>query len=88
MDGHPARRTRPHGPATASSLAAIMDDPTAYRTVTDAFTRIDPAVAKDFRRRTHWVPNQPLFGAFSLISPAVVHEVERNLAELNAARGL
>jgi len=74
--------------STATSLAEIMDDPEAYRAVLDAFTRIDPAVATDFRKRTAWVPNQPLFGAFSLISPAVVAEVEGSLAALNGARGV
>ena len=71
---------------TSTSLAAIMDDADAYRAVVDAFSRIDPAVAKDFVRRTAWVPNQPLFGAFSLISPAVVAEVESSLAALNSSR--
>ena len=37
---------------------------------------------------TAWVPNQPLFGTFSLISPAVVGEVETSLAELNASRAV
>ena len=74
-------------PVTANTpLASIMDDPQAYRTVVDAFSRIDPAVAKDFTTRTAWVPNQPLFGSFSLISPAVVAEVEASLAALNASR--
>jgi alpha-L-rhamnosidase len=73
---------------TSTSLAAIMDDPVAYRTVLDAFSRIDPSIATGFRKRMAWVPNQPLFGAFSLISPAVVAEVEGSLADLNAARGV
>ena len=73
---------------TATSLAAIMDDLPAYRAVVEAFERIDPAVAKDFHLRTAWVPNQPLFGAFSLISPAVVAEVEASLEALNAKRGV
>ena len=73
---------------TATSLAAIMDDPQAYRTVMDAFNRISPSVAREFNRRTAWVPNQPLFGSFSLISPAVVGEVEDSLAELNASRAV
>jgi alpha-L-rhamnosidase len=71
---------------TSTSLAGIIDDPGAYRAVIDAFTRIDPAVATDFRKRVAWLPNQPLLGAFSLISPAVVAEVENSLARLNAAR--
>jgi len=72
---------------TSTPLSAIMDDPGAYRAVVDAFSRIDPAVGKDFTRRTAWVPNRPLFGSFSLISPAVVEAVENSLAELNARRG-
>jgi alpha-L-rhamnosidase len=73
---------------TSTSLAAVIDDPVAYRAVLDAFTRIDPAVARDFNRRTAWVEGQPLFGAFSLISPAVVDEVEGSLEQLNASRGV
>jgi len=73
---------------TGTSLAAVIDDPVAYRTVLDAFTRIDPAVARDFNRRMAWVENQPLLGAFSLISPAVVAEVENSLDALNEARGV
>lgn len=71
---------------TGTSLAEIMDDPEAYQAVMAAFNRIDPAIARDFNRRMAWVPNQPLFGAFSLISPAVVNEVENSLATLNASR--
>jgi alpha-L-rhamnosidase len=71
---------------TSTSLAEIMDDPEAYRTVVAAFNRIDPQVARDFTRRMAWVPNQPLFGAFSLISPAVIEAVEDGLAELNSTR--
>jgi alpha-L-rhamnosidase len=84
VDPEPA----PQRLTTSTSLAAVIDDPEAYRTVVDAFTRIDPAVARDFNRRMAWVENQPLFGAFSLISPAVVAEVERSLAELNVSRGV
>lgn len=73
---------------TATSLAAIIDDPVAYQAVLDAFSRIDPAIARDFNRRMAWVENQPLFGAFSLISPAVVAEVEGSLEALNVSRGL
>ncbi|MEA5053328.1 MAG: alpha-L-rhamnosidase C-terminal domain-containing protein, partial [Propionicimonas sp.] len=73
---------------TGSSLATIMDDPEAYRAVVAAFNRIDPVLARDFSRRMAWVPNQPLFGAFSLVSPAVIEAVEDGLAALNAARQL
>ena len=71
---------------TATSLAAIMDDPEAYETVMAAFNRMSPVVGKEFHRRTAWIPNQPLFGSFSLIAPDVQGEVEASLAQLNASR--
>ena len=71
---------------SSTSLATIMDDREAYRTVIDAFSRIDPTLARDFARRTKWVPNQPLFGSFSLISPEVVAEVEASLSKLSEIR--
>ncbi|MGV8908030.1 MAG: family 78 glycoside hydrolase catalytic domain [Propionicimonas sp.] len=73
---------------TETSLAAIMDDPQAYQAVMAAFSRISPSVAREFHRRTAWVPNQPLFGSFSLISSAVKGEVESSLAALNESRAL
>lgn len=84
VPGDPA----PERIATSTSLATIIDDPVAYRAVMDTLARIDPGVARDFRRRMKWVPNQPLFGAFSLVSPAVIAEVESGLEALNGARGL
>ena len=71
-----------------TSLAAIMDDREAYETVKAALARFDPAVAKDFTRRMAWVPNQPLFGTFSLISPVIIAAVEADLNALNARRGV
>lgn len=73
---------------TDSSLAEIIDDPEAYRMMLDAFNRINPALAADFTRRTAWVPNQPLFGAFSLVPPAVIDAVGDELHALNSERGL
>ncbi|HSN11597.1 MAG TPA: family 78 glycoside hydrolase catalytic domain [Propionibacteriaceae bacterium] len=84
-DVPPAAPTRV---SAESPLSAIMDDPEAYATVMNAFRRIDPNVAKEFRRRTKWVPNQPLFGTFSLISPGVIDEVVGSLESLNESRGL
>ncbi|HEY3337969.1 MAG TPA: family 78 glycoside hydrolase catalytic domain [Propionicimonas sp.] len=73
---------------TATSLAAIMDDPEAYQAVMAAFNRMSPEAGKEFHRRTAWVPNQPLFGSFSLIAPDVQGEVETSLAQLNASRAV
>ena len=84
----PEPRVAPEPLTSGTSLAAIMDDPEAYRAVVDAFASIDPAVAKDFTRRTAWLPNQPLVGSFSLISPAVVARMESALAALNESRGV
>jgi len=77
------------GPVTSStSLAEIMDDPQAYATVLGAFRRVDPKLARIFTRSLAWVPNQPLQGAFSIISPAAATEVEVSLAALNESRRL
>jgi len=83
----PDPAAKPEPVTTQTSLAAIMDDPEAYRAVVDAFTSIDPALAKDFLKRTAWLPNQPLVGAFSLISTAVVERMEAALVALNEKRG-
>jgi alpha-L-rhamnosidase len=82
LDAPPARVS------TDSPLATIMDDRDAYTTVMDALKRSDPEVARQFRRRTAWVPNRPLFGSFSLVAPSVVGEVADSLEALNAKRGL
>jgi alpha-L-rhamnosidase len=85
VDAEP--RPTPAPVTTSTSLAAIIDDPEAYHTVIDAFTRIDPA-AGDVHRRIAWVPNQPLHGAFRLVSPAVAAAVEDGLVALNATRAI
>ncbi len=69
-------------------LGQIIDDEVAYQTVVDAFTSVDPVVAHDFIHRAVWAENQTLFGAFSLIAPAVVSAVKAALDRLNAERGL
>ncbi|MFT3889471.1 MAG: family 78 glycoside hydrolase catalytic domain [Arachnia sp.] len=71
-----------------TALSDVRDDDEAYRAVVDAFRRIDPEVARDFQRRTAWLPNQSLRSAFALIAPSVAAEVEGALAALNEARGL
>jgi alpha-L-rhamnosidase len=73
---------------TATPLAQIMDDPDAYRTVLEAFTRIDPVAATDFRKQTTWLPNQTLKEALNLTPPTVIAEIEKDLARLNTNRGI
>jgi hypothetical protein len=52
-----------------------------------AFTRVSPGLATEFTKRTAWLPNEPLIGGFSLISPAVAAEIESGLTVLNESRG-
>ncbi len=73
---------------TSSSLAAVLDDPVAYRTVVETFERIDPQAARLFTRRAAWVPTEALFGPRSRVVQEVVDAVEESLAVLNAARRL
>ena len=72
---------------TASPLAEIMDDPQAYAAVMGAFRSVSPDLAREFTKRTAWLPNEPLIGGFTLITPAVKAEIESGLSALNAARG-
>jgi alpha-L-rhamnosidase len=72
---------------TSSPLAEIMDDPQAYEAVMAAFRRVSPDLATAFTKRTAWLPNEPLIGGFTLISPAVAAEMESGLAALNESRG-
>ena len=72
---------------TASSLAEIMDDPQAYAAVMGAFRSVSPDLAREFTKRTAWLPNEPLIGGFTLITPAVKAEIESGLSALNTSRG-
>ena len=74
--------------ATSSTLAAIIDDPEAYQTVLEAFRSVDAGLAREFSKRTRWLPNEPLIGGFTLITPAVKAAIEEGLSALNASRGI
>jgi alpha-L-rhamnosidase len=83
-----AQATTATGPITTSTpLATIIDDTGAYATVMGAFRTVSPDLAKEFSKRTAWLPNEPLIGGFTLITPAVAAEIESNLAVLNQSRG-
>ena len=73
---------------TSTPLAAIIDDPQAYDTVMAAFRSVSPDLAREFSKRTAWLPKEPLIGGFTLITPAVADEIESGLSSLNASRGL
>ena len=76
------------GPITTdSTLASIMDDPQAYEAVMSAFRSVSPGLATEFSKRTAWLPNEPLIGGFTLITPAVKAAIESGLSSLNASRG-
>lgn len=67
-------------------LAEVIDDPCAYEAVVSAFDSVDPAVGKDFRRRTRWVANQALSSTTRLVSTKVLGALEDKLNRLNAER--
>ena len=69
-----------------SSLAALIEDPEAYRAVWQSMAAVDPATATEFRKHTKWVDERSLAGTFALIPPAVIEQVERALEELNRER--
>ena len=64
-----------------------MDDQQAYEAVMAAFRRVSQDLAREFTKRTAWLPNEPLIGGFTLISPAVAAEIESGLAAINESRG-
>ena len=71
-----------------SSLAAIIDDPQAYRVVIDAIAEHSPAEAEQLRLRTKWLPDRDLAEALSRrVGPEVRQAVAERLAELDAERG-
>lgn len=53
-----------------------------------AFRSVSPDLAREFSKRTAWLPKEPLIGGFTLITPAVADEIESGLSSLNASRGL
>jgi hypothetical protein len=52
-----------------------------------AFRGVSPDLAKEFTKRTAWLPSTPLIGGFTLITPAIAAEIESGFAALNASRG-
>jgi hypothetical protein len=52
-----------------------------------AFRSVSPELAKEFGKRTAWLPNEPLIGGFTAITPAVKAAIESSLTTLNASRG-
>ncbi len=74
---------------TQTPLSEVIDDETAYHTVIAAFAAIDPALARDFLRRTVWAEKQNLSDSFSLIAPRVAAAVQAGLDQHDAdQRGL
>ncbi|MCC2592575.1 glycoside hydrolase family 78 protein [Tessaracoccus sp. OS52] len=69
-------------------LAEIIDDQDAYQAVVAAFDAIAPHVGEDFRRRTRWIPNQPLSTTVALLSTEAAKLVTQRVAEFNSRRGI
>jgi alpha-L-rhamnosidase len=70
-----------------SSLAAVIDDPEAYRLVVDVLEAGKPDAARTFRTTTQWKPGRDLGEAiFQQTGPELQRVVADRLAELSAAR--
>lgn len=70
-----------------SSLAAIIDDPEAYRAVLEVLEAERPEQAEAFRANTAWVHGRELGEALTMhASPAVQQAVADRLAELSSRR--
>ena len=81
------RSRRPAHVGLDSSLAAVIDDPEAYRVVLDVLEAGKPAAAHAFKTTTQWKPGRDLGEAiFQQTGPELQRVVADRLAELSAAR--
>ncbi|GAA1974839.1 alpha-L-rhamnosidase [Microbacterium pumilum] len=70
-----------------STLAAVIDDPEAYRVILTALEAGKPTAAQSFRTTTQWKPGRDLGEAiFQQTGPALQAVIADRLAELSAAR--
>jgi alpha-L-rhamnosidase len=75
------------GPVSlGSSLADIVDDPEAYRTVLRVYSEHDEEHARTWRDRTEWVPTRPLAEAMFMVPHGVQRQIGEALDELSRAR--
>jgi len=81
-----ARPARPGEVSLGSSLADLVDDPEAYRTVLDVFAEHDDEQARAWRDRTRWVPTLGLGESMFLVPHPVQHRIGEALADLSTAR--
>ena len=71
-----------------SSLAAVIDDPEAYRLILEVLEAGKPVAAHAFQANTQWKPGRDLGEAISnQIGPELRQLIADRLAELSAARG-
>jgi alpha-L-rhamnosidase len=76
-----------HPPVSSTStLAQIIDDPDAYRTVLAAISKHDPARADTFRRRTKWIERRRLLDDFTMLPHAINDEIRSALDALQSDR--
>ena len=68
------------------TLAQVIDDPEAYRTILETMAKHDPARANDFRRRTSWIAERRLFDDIPLVPQAIRDDVAMALGVLQADR--
>ncbi len=69
-----------------STLADLVDDPEAYRTVLRVYGEHDEAQARTWRDRTTWVPTRALGESMFMVPHPVQARIGAALAELSSAR--
>lgn len=68
---------RPALPGLQADLAAVIDDPRAYRAVLDALRDTAPERVEPVRTETTWAAGRPLSTALLFTPPAVLEAVDR-----------
>ncbi|WP_213816385.1 alpha-L-rhamnosidase [Glaciihabitans sp. dw_435] len=69
-----------------TSLAAIMDDPEAYRAVIAAIAETDAAASTSYSRHTKWESGRSLQDSLFELPPSTQERIREVLGELTAAR--
>ena len=69
-----------------STLADLVDDPEAYRTVLRVYGEHDEVQARTWRDRTTWVPTRALGESMFMVPHPVQARIGAALAELSSAR--
>lgn len=82
----PEAVTTPGAVGPTTSLAAIIDDPEAYRAICDVIAEHSEEAARRFRQKTRWTPGRALAESTFQLPQATVGKVFAMLEELSARR--